>query len=207
MEHAAKHATSRDRHPGFTLIELVVVLVLIGLLLTFSPLALDAVIAERELEKEASRYGTTIELISRQAVLDRTPYAIHIDTDNHRWATQLPDEITQTVGEDEDARPQTLLFLDLELDPEELDWRQLPDGMTLSYYEGSRRIEQGRYRILVNPTGTIDPHSIVFESNSVSSLDERDRMRTVKVNFPGFVSFALGREIEDFKKSAGELGR
>ena len=71
----------------------------------------------------------------------------------------------------------------------------------------SWRIERGRYRILVNPTGTIDPHSLVFESNNVSSLDERDRMRTVKVNFPGFVSFALGREIEDFKKGESELGR
>ena len=53
-------------HAGFTLIELVVVLVLIGLLMAFTPLALDAVVAERELEKEASQYGITIELVSKQ---------------------------------------------------------------------------------------------------------------------------------------------
>ena len=71
----------------------------------------------------------------------------------------------------------------------------------------SRRIQKGRWRILINPTGTIDPHTLIFESNNVSSLIEEDRMRTVKVNFPGFVSFAVGREVEDFKKTEGELGR
>ena len=84
---------------GFTLIELVVVLVLIGLLLAFSPLALDAVVAERELEKETSRYGTTIELLSHQAMLDRTNYAIHIDTENHKWAVQVPEEVVEQGGE------------------------------------------------------------------------------------------------------------
>lgn len=191
---------------GFTLIELVVVLVLIGLLLAFSPLALDAVVAERELEKETSRYGTTIELLSHQAMLDRTNYAIHIDTENHKWAVQVPEEVVEQGG-DVDEEPRRILALDLEADLEDLDWHQLPDEMSLEYYEGSRRIEEGRYRILLTPTGTIDPHTIIFESNRVSSLDERDRMRTVKVNFPGFVSYALGREIEDFKKSNAEIGR
>jgi len=189
---------------GFTLIELVVVLVLIGLLVAFSPLALDTLVAERELEKEAARYGTMIELLSREAVLHRTPHAIHIDTENHSYAVQVPEEVVQE-GSGEDDEPKKILVLDLDLDPAELDWHRMPDGITLEYYEGSRRIERGRYRILINPTGTIDPHSIIFESNSVESLDERDRTRTVKVNFPGFVSFAVGKQIEEFKKSEAEL--
>jgi len=189
---------------AFTLIELLVVPVLIGLLIAFSPLALDTLVAERELEKEASRYGTTIELLSREAVLHRTAHAIHIDTENHSWAVQVPEEVVQEPVDPEDEA-KTALVLDLDLDPAELDWHALPDGVTLQYYEGSRRIESGRYRILVNPTGTIDPHSIIFESNSVESLDERDRTRTVKVNFPGFVSFAVGKVIEEFKKSEAEL--
>jgi hypothetical protein len=129
---------------------------------------------------------------------------MHIDTQNHRWAVQVPEEVVQDTNA-VDEEPKKILVLDLELDPEELDWHRLPDGITLEYYEGSQRIDRGRYRILVNPTGTIDPHSIVFESNNVESLDERDRTRTVKVNFPGFVSFAVGKEIEEFKKSDAEL--
>jgi len=197
---------ARAHRAGFTLIELIVVLVLIGLILAFSPMALDAVVAERELEKEASQYGTTVELLARQSVWDRTPYAIHIDTDKHQWATQTPEKMEQRGG-DADGDRASALVLDLDLDPAELNWHKLPDGMTLQYYEGSRRIESGRYRILINPTGTIDPHTVIFESNNVSSLIEEDRMRTVKVNFPGFVSYAVGREVEDFKKTVSELGR
>ena len=192
------------RQRAFTLIELVVVLVLVGLLVAFTPLALDSLVAERELEREASRYGALVELLSRESVLHRTPHAIHIDTEKNRYAVQVPEEIFRDVAGDEDEQTK-VLFLDLDLDPAELDWHPMPEGVTLQYYEGSRRIERGRYRIITNPTGTIDPHSIIFESNNVSSLDERDRMRTVKVNFPGFVSFAVGKEIEDFKKSEAEL--
>ena len=194
------------RPAGFTLIELVVVLVLIGLLLTLSPLALDAVVAERELEKEASRYGTYVELLSHQAMLNRTNYAIHIDTEKHRWAVQTPEEMFEEGG-DADSEPRRILALDLETEIEDLEWHQLPDEMSLQYYEGTRKIDEGRYRIILTPTGTIDPHTVIFESNRVSSLDERDRMRTVKVNFPGFVSYAMGRDVEDFKKSDAELGR
>jgi len=191
---------------GFTLIELVVVLVLIGLLLTFSPMALDAVVAERELESEASRYGTTIEVLSNQAVLDRTNYAMHIDTEKGRYAVQTPEYVEQTGGA-ADAEPRRILMLDLDIDFDDLNWHSLPTDLEIEFYEGTRRIDKGRFRLLISPTGTIDPHTIVFASNRVSSLDERDRMRTVKVNFPGFVSYALGREIEDFKKSNAELGR
>ena len=188
---------------GFTLIELCVVLVLVGLLVAFSPLALDSMIAERELESEASRYGSTIEMLVRESVLHRTPHAMHIDTENHAWAVQLPERIIQDRGGDQE--PVEMLALDTKLDPAELDWHRLPDGVTLEYYEGSRRIERGRYRIIIDPTGTIGPHSLIMESNNISSLVEYDRTRTIKVNFPGFVSYAVGKVVEDFKKSEAEL--
>ena len=193
--------TNNER--GFTLIELCVVLVLIGLLFAISPLVLDSMVASRELESESSRYGTMVELMVRESVLHRTPHAIHIDTEKHAYAVQIPEKVIQERGEDQD--PVEVLVLDRDLDPAELDWHQLPSGVTLQYYEGSRRIERGRYRIVIEPTGTIDPHSLMFESNNVSSLDEDDRIRTVKVNFPGFVSYAVGKVVEDFKKSEAEI--
>jgi prepilin-type N-terminal cleavage/methylation domain-containing protein len=191
------------RRRAFTLIELCVVLVLVGLLVAFSPIALDSMVAERELESEASRYGSTVEMLVRESVLHRTPHAMHIDTEKHAWAVQLPEKIIQDRGEDKE--PVEMLALDTDLDPGELNWHPLPDGVTLEYYEGSRRIERGRYRIIIDPTGTIDPHSLIMESNNISSLNEEDRTRTVKVNFPGFVSYAVGKVVEDFKKSEAEL--
>ena len=57
------NAISPGAARAFTLIELVAVLVLIGMLIVFSPMALNTMVAERELESEVSQLGNTIELI------------------------------------------------------------------------------------------------------------------------------------------------
>ena len=194
------------RERGFTLIEMMAVLFLLGILLAISPLALDSLIPERELEKEASKLGTTVDLLHTQAAVDRTRYAMHIDTEKHRWAIQAPTLVTEEAVRDGEESIEKLV-LDDTLDPEELDWHTLPKGMTLELYEGSNRIRRGRYMIIYRPDGTVDPHSIVLESNNISSLVEDDRTRTVKVNFPGFVSYHIGRKPEEFMLSEAELGR
>ncbi len=71
---------------GFTLLELIAVIVIVGLLAAFAPLILDSVVVERELEAEVARLGDTIEILLRQAVLDGVPYAIHYDTQGDRYA-------------------------------------------------------------------------------------------------------------------------
>ncbi|MEM8886228.1 MAG: prepilin-type N-terminal cleavage/methylation domain-containing protein, partial [Planctomycetota bacterium] len=98
---------------AFTLIELVVVLVLIGALIAFSPLALDSLVAERELEKEASRYGSLVELVVRETVLHRTPHAIHFDTEKNAYAFQVPEMIEEL--EDDEGNVRETLALDLDL--------------------------------------------------------------------------------------------
>lgn len=190
---------------GFTLIELIAVLVVVGLLLVFSPLGIQALIPERELEAEVSKLRTTIEMLRAQAMLDQAEYAIHYDTEKAKWAYQVPEEITRDNPNGGD-QPLKALVLDKNPNFEQLDWHALPDGMKLDLYEGARRI-QGRFMVTLSPTGTVPPHAIVMEYSAIASLDERDRTRTVKVNFPGIVSFAMGRVVDDFKKTEAELGR
>jgi prepilin-type N-terminal cleavage/methylation domain-containing protein len=199
-------ARSPQLAAGFTLIELVAVLALLGVLLAASPMALDALVPERELEKEMSQIGTMIELLHQQAILDRAPYAIHYDTEKHRWAVQTPEEVLED-DEGEGEGPRTLLVLDEDVDLELLEWRELPSGFKLHLYEGSRRISTGSFAVTFRPGGTVDPHTLVLESDAIASLDDADRTRTIKVNFPGFVSFARGRVLDDFKKTEAELGR
>jgi len=190
---------------AFTLIELVAVLVLIGMLIVFSPMALNTMVAERELESEVSQLGNTIELIHMQAVLVGAAHAMHYDTEKHRYAYQLPEKREQT-SYDTDEEALEIFVLDMDLDPEELEWHQLPRAMKLKMFEGRSEL-RGRYRVVFTPSGTVDPHSLVLDSDAVSSLNEDDRARTIKVNFPGFVSYAPGRRIEEFKKTEAELGR
>ena len=190
---------------GFTLLELVAVLVVIGLLLAFSPLALDYLVSEKELESEVSRLATMVDFVKSQTLLDQAPYAIHVDTEKYRWAVQVPQEEEQETN-DPDAEPVTVLVLEEEIGEEDLDWHQLPDGLTLEFYEGKQPLK-GRYAITYSPDGTVPPHTLVIESNKVSSLREEDRIRTLKISFSGLVSLAVGRDIGDFKLTEAELGR
>lgn len=190
---------------GFTLIELIAVVAVIGLLLAFSPAGLQALIPERELEAEVGRLRTTIEFLRSQAMLDQAEYAMHYDTENNKWAYQTPEKVAMP-SPDGSGDPVTALVLDKDPDFDNLDWRPLPAGISLSLFEGNREIK-GRYMITFSPRGTVPPHAIVLESENIASLDEIDSTRTVKVSFPGIVSFAMGRETSDFKKTESELGR
>jgi len=193
------------RAAGFTLIELIAVLVMIGLLLAFSPLVLDFLVAEKELDSEVTRLATLVDLVKTQAVLDQAKYAIHYDTENHRYAIQTPDEVEQEFN-DPDAEPVTVLVLDEQISEEELDWHRLPEGVTLEFYEGRKQLK-GTFAVTFSPTGTVPFHTLVMESNRISSLDEEDRTRTIKVTFTGLVSFARGRVVDDFKLTEAEIGR
>jgi len=193
------------RHDGFTLIELIAVLVLIGLLIAFSPLVLDFLLEEKQLESEVARLSTTIDLARTQAILDQAEYAMHYDTEEHRWALQIPVEVTEQTN-DPDAKPTKVLKLDEDVTVDELDWHRLPKDFKLEFYEGSKPLD-GRFAVTFSPTGTIPPHTVVIENKQVQSLDERDRTRTLKVNFPGIVSYAMGKVTEDFKLTEAELGR
>jgi type II secretory pathway pseudopilin PulG len=190
---------------GFTLLELIAVCVLVGLLLAFSPRAFGFLMAEKELESEVSRLATTIDFVKSQAVLDQCAYAIHVNTQDNSWAVQLPREEEQE-STDPDKEPVNVLVFDEDMPPEDLDWRKLPDGIKLEFYEGRQPFE-GRYAITFAPDGTVPAHSLVLESNRVSSLDENDRVRTIRVSFSGLVSVGPGREIGDFKLTEAELGR
>ena len=198
---------SLRRVPGFTLLEMVAVLLIVGLMLAFSPMALDALVAEKELEKEASRLGSMLEAIRIQSIVDQAKYAVHYDSEENRWAIQIPIEVEQDmVGrEDDDRAPVKKLILEADVAPEDLDWHDLPKGFELYFYEGKNEIRKGRWRVIFDPQGTVPPHTIVLKSNVVASLDELEQMRTIKVNFPGFVSYAPGRVVEDFKRNEGEL--
>ncbi len=187
---------------GFTLLELIAVIVIVGLLAAFAPLILDSVVVERELEAEVARLGDTIEILLRQAVLDGVPYAIHYDTQGDRYAMQVPIEV---VYDDPTGNTDSATTLVLEEDPD-LEWRALADGIDLQLYEGTKKIDDGRFRVELSPRGTVDPHALVLIHNDIKALHDEDRARTLKVNFAGIISYLPGIRTEDFKKSEAEMG-
>jgi len=197
---------NESRQAGFTLIEMIAVMVLVGALLVFSPMGIQFLVPEKELEAEVSRLAATVAMLHSEAILQQAEFAIHYDTDDNQWSVQIPEEI-ERANPDPDGEPLKALVLDKDPDYDDFDWHVLPEGITFDLYEGSRRIRSGTFMVTFSPRGTVPPHTLVLESNKIASLNEDDRTRTLKVNFPGFVSYASGRVIDDFKKTEAELGR
>jgi hypothetical protein len=92
------------------------------------------------------------------------------------------------------------------VEPEDLEWRDLPEGVALEFYEGRTPLK-GRYAITYRPDGTVAAHTLVLESNNISSLEEEDRIRTIRVSFTGLVSLGTGRVLGEYKLTEAELGR
>ena len=80
----------RRRHPGFTLIELILVLVIIGLLLGIVAPSLGRLRASTRVDDTARQLRSLIELARSRAAEDGRPTRIVIDTQQHEcWIEHL----------------------------------------------------------------------------------------------------------------------
>ncbi|TLX57664.1 type II secretion system protein GspH [Stutzerimonas nosocomialis] len=72
------------RAAGFTLIELMVVLVILGTLISLAVLSTGSASSARELRDEAQRIAAVIGLLADEAVLDSREYGLLIDDEGYR---------------------------------------------------------------------------------------------------------------------------
>jgi len=79
--------TSTERHPragGFTLLELLVVLLIIGVTLTMATLAIGPLLGRRDGGDEAQRLGALVQLAREQAVLQGVEHGLALSRDGYR---------------------------------------------------------------------------------------------------------------------------
>lgn len=82
---------------GFTLLELLVALVLIGIILSFATLTLDSG-EDRRVKEEAHRFFNLIKLAQEESILNGRELALEIDSQGYRF-TILTDEGQQVIDD------------------------------------------------------------------------------------------------------------
>src|SRR3569623_144089 len=114
----------RQSAAGFTLLEVLVVILIIGVIISFAALSIHR--ADNSVEEETQRLAALIKLGSQEAVLQGREFALEFD--GEQW---------QPLADDDILRPRTLPFdvvIDLKLEGEQLALATPPsaDGMEKS---------------------------------------------------------------------------
>lgn len=143
---------------GFTLLELLVVLLIIGVLISFAVLSISR--ADNAVEEEAQRLAALIKLASQEAVLQGRELAIEFDGDRYDFLAFDGTE-WQPLDDDELLRARTLPFdviVELEIEGERL---------SLSTVQGEQKgAGNAPPRIFLLSSGEMSPFNLIVRKTA-----------------------------------------
>jgi len=118
---------------GFTLLELMVVAVIIGLLAGMAVLSIGVVGSDQELKREALRIKSVLELLQEEALMQGRDYGVNIHSRGYEFYIFDYDQYNWVDSGDTDIlRPHELdakLNLELNLDGRDIVLEPLQDGI------------------------------------------------------------------------------
>ena len=79
---------SRARHSGFTLIEILVVLVVVGLLAALAVMSMGGSSRDREMENEVRELYLLMQTASEQSILNNTDLGLILEDDGYRFVAE-----------------------------------------------------------------------------------------------------------------------
>lgn len=157
-------ASTPGRSAGFTLLELMVVLVLVGIIFSFAALSLRGTDISDLMEQETRRLATLLELAGDEAVLRGEELAVNFTEDGYEFLV-LQDYSWQSPGDDGLLKAYTLPA-DIELRLEVED--DLPDMNTLTGQEDEDSEEDEEERltpqVFILSSGEMTPFAVTLMS-------------------------------------------
>jgi general secretion pathway protein H len=140
-------AATPRRNRGFTLLELLVVVVLLAVLSTAAVLSVGNLGDDRELDDETVRLMRLLQLADEEAIMDGRDYGLFFEDSRYRFLRYVPESLEwQPAGDD--------LFRD----------RQLPQGLWLSLAVEDREVELG----LPDESEKIEPQVVILSSGELT---------------------------------------
>ncbi|MGL5660358.1 MAG: type II secretion system minor pseudopilin GspH [Aeromonas sp.] len=163
-----KTAPSAHRCAGFTLLELLLVTILMGLVATAVTLSLGSAKGDRALDEQARRLIATLQLAQEYAVMDGRLVGLRID--EHGWQfmqRQLKDRQWQALTDDKQLGPVTLpSHITLTLTLEGFGWlpdADSPQDLRLNSQQDTQKSPNlPPPQVLILPGGELSPFEITF---------------------------------------------
>ncbi|MES0327501.1 MAG: type II secretion system minor pseudopilin GspH [Gammaproteobacteria bacterium] len=110
-----------SKEHGFTLLELLIVIVIVAILFSFATLTIRSSSPEDLIKEEAYRLDRLIQLVLEEAVLKNTEYGLEFKTNSYRFLTYTDDH-WQAVSDDKLLRKRELAEeMEIELIIEQTD--------------------------------------------------------------------------------------
>ncbi|ALP54304.1 hypothetical protein Tel_14765 [Candidatus Tenderia electrophaga] len=140
-----------DAQRGFTILELLVVLLIIGIVVSLATLSVGGN-ETRVLRDEAQRLSALLELAAQDAILNARELALEVDEEAYRFVQyNVEDETWQTLADDV-FRP-----------------RELPPGIELNAVVEGQQPEAGKFgeteatRIFILSSGEMTPFTLTLK--------------------------------------------
>jgi prepilin-type N-terminal cleavage/methylation domain-containing protein len=171
-----RHAEGHQR--GFTLIELMVVVIIISIAFTYGIVNIDHLVPSSRLGKAARDLGGTLTRLRGMAVFHGRSYYLEYDLDDHRYRMIRPtSRAEQDQGLDEVI---------------ETEWFDLPRRIRIEavYFDADRDGERnGKHRVEFSPTGEVVGHMAQLVSADIRN--ENKNKYTVELNgITGLVTYS-----------------
>ena len=160
----ARPVSALRRLAGFTLLELMVVLVLIGIIFSFAVLSLRGTDVSDLMEQETRRLATLLELAGDEAILRGEELAVNFTDDGYEFLV-LQENIWQSSGDDGLLKAYSLpadieLRLEVEDEPPELNSLAGQEGE-----DGEEDEEESLTpQVFILSSGEMTPFSVTFMS-------------------------------------------
>jgi prepilin-type N-terminal cleavage/methylation domain-containing protein len=169
-----------ERRAGFTLIELVVAVAILGLSMTIVFLKVDTLLPGSRLKAACKNVVTNLEHLRSQAIFSGVPIYLeyHIDTDCFRaYFPVVFDEENKVMGAGETEIFETTPVGDT----------IAIEDVVVGYYDG-KRSDPGRQTIFIRPDGSLTGHIV-----HLKNTERGDEMSVRIASLTGFAEILKGR--------------